>query len=61
MSTGVLYQTREKKKKVKLTVIYDMGWQKRSSGRIYESSSGHAFIIGRRSKGVVGIFLYYKA
>ena len=46
---------------VKLTVTYAMGWQKRSSGRIYESSSGHAFIIGSRSKGIIGMVLYSKA
>ena len=54
----------EKKKnnnKVKLTVTYDMGWQKISAGRRYDSSRGHASIIGARSKGVIGMFLYYKA
>ena len=39
----------ENKNKVKLTVAYDMGWKKRSSGRRDVSSSGHAFIIGWRS------------
>ena len=38
-----------------------MGWQKRSSGRRYDSSSGHAFIIGGRSKGVIGMALHSKA
>ena len=38
-----------------------MGWQKRSSGRRYASSSGHAFIIGARSKGIIGMVLYSKA
>ena len=38
-----------------------MGWQKRSSGRRYDSSSRHAFIIGGRSKVIIGIVLYYKA
>ena len=38
-----------------------MSWQKRSSGRIYESSSGHAFIIGSRSKGFIGMVLYSKS
>ena len=47
--------------KVKLTVTYDMGWQKRSSDRRYDSSSGHAFIIGVRIKGIVGMVLYSKA
>ena len=40
--------------KVKLTVRYDMGWQKRSSGRRYESSIGNTFIIGGISKGIFG-------
>ena len=44
--------------KDKLTVTYEMGWQKRSSGRRYDSSSGHAFIIGARSKGIIGMVLY---
>ena len=46
---------------VKLTVPYDMGWQKRSSGRRYDSSSGHAFIIGARRKEIIGMVLYSKA
>ena len=50
----------KKKNKIKLTVTYDMGWQKRSSGRRYESSSRHTFIIGERRSGVIGMFLYSK-
>ena len=38
-----------------------MGWQKRSSDRRYDSSSGHAFIISGRSKGIIGMVLYSKA
>ena len=38
-----------------------MGWQKISSGRIYDSSSGHAFIIGERRNGIIGMVLYSKA
>ena len=34
--------------KVKLTMTYDMGWQKRSSGRRYDSSRGHALTIRAR-------------
>ena len=49
------------KNKVKLTVTYDMGWQKRSSGRRYDSSSGHTFIIGTKSKGIIGMVLYSKS
>ena len=51
----------KKNNMVKLTVTYDMGWQKRSYVRIYDSSSGHAFIIGGRSEGIIEIFLYSKA
>ena len=47
--------------KVKLTMTYDMGWQKRSYGKRYDSSSGHAFIIGARIKGIIGMVLYSKA
>ena len=44
--------------KFKLTVTYDMGWQKRSSSRRYDFSSRHTFIIGARSKGIIGMVLY---
>ena len=49
------------KKKVKRSVQYDMGWQKRSYGRRYDSSSGHAFIIGGIKKGIIGMVLYSRA
>ena len=38
-----------------------MGWKNRSSGRRHESYSGHAFIIGGRGKGIIGMVLYSKA
>ena len=38
-----------------------MGWQKRSSGRRYDSSNRHAFIIGARRKGIIGMVIYSKA
>ena len=61
-SYGCALSDKEKNNnKVELTVTYDMGWQKRSSGRRYDSSSGHAFIIGERSKGIIGVVLYSKA
>ena len=49
------------KNKFEITLTYDMGWKKRSSGRRYDSSSGHAFIVGGRSMGIIRMFLYYKA
>lgn len=34
---------------VNLTASYDMGWQRRSSGRAYNSRSGHGVMIGKES------------
>ena len=48
----------ENKNKVKLTVTYDMGRQKRSSGSRYESYSRHDFIIGGISKGFIDMVIY---
>ena len=59
--TDVLYHTRKKENKVKLTVTYGMGCQKRSSGRRYDSSSRHALIIGGGSMGIIGMVLYSKS
>ena len=42
-------------------MTYGIGWQKRSFGGRYDSSCGHAFIIGERSKGIIGMVLYSKA
>ena len=36
-----------------ISISYDMGWQKRATGRIYDSLSGHRFFIGCLSKDVV--------
>ena len=56
-----LSEKEKNNNKVKLTVTYDMGWQNRPYGKRYDSSSRHAFIIGGRSKGVIGMVLYSKA
>ena len=34
---------------VALDVAYDMGWQKRAGGRVYDSLSGHDFLIGQKN------------
>ena len=34
----------------RLTVSMDMGWQKRSSGRRYDSASGHACLVGLHTR-----------
>ena len=31
---------------VKLTYSYDKGWSKRAGGRIYDSASGHGYLVG---------------
>ena len=38
---------------VKLTVSYDMGWSKRSTGKVYDSLSGHGYLVGTRTGKVV--------
>ena len=59
----LVYSIRQEKNKnkVKLTITYDMGCQKISYGRRYDSSSRNAFIIGDKSKGIIGMVLYSKA
>ena len=42
-------------------MTYDMGWQKRSYCRRYDSSRGHAFIIEARIKGIIRMVVYSKA
>ena len=36
-----------------LTVCYDMGWNKRSSGNRYDSISGHGIAFGAHSKKII--------
>ena len=31
---------------VPLTISYDMGWNKRSGGRVFDSPTGHGYFIG---------------
>jgi hypothetical protein len=41
--------------KVGITASYDMGWSKRSSGRHFDSMTGHGFLIGGRTKNVIAM------
>jgi hypothetical protein len=43
-----------------IDVSFDMGWQKRSSGRSYDSRSGHAFLIGCHTQKVISQIIYSK-
>ena len=45
---------------VGLDVVYDMGWQKRSSGRRHDSKSGHALMVRLKTNKIIGVILYCK-
>ena len=45
---------------IDLVVSFDMGWQKRSTGNSYNSPSGHAFLIGARTRKVVAMVVMAK-
>ena len=38
---------------VQLVVMYDMGWNKRSSGHKYDSISGHGFLLGGNTRKIM--------
>ena len=40
-----------------ISVSFDMGWQKRSTGRLYDSISGHGYRIGCRTKNIIAMGL----
>jgi len=44
-----------------LTVCYDMGWQRRSSGSAYNSMSGHAFLVGANSNKILKRIVFSKS
>ena len=41
--------------KLGLAISFDMGWQKRSTGKLYDSLSGHAYKIGCRTGEIIGL------
>ena len=41
--------------KIGLTVSYDMGWNKRSTCKVYDSLSGHDFLIDYRTGNVTSM------
>ena len=61
MLNVVICHMEKNRNKVKITITYDVGWQKRSPSRRYESSGENAFIISGISKGIIGFVLYLKA
>ena len=46
-------------RRVFLTVSFDMGWNKRSTGTRYDSKSGHTLLVGKRTKKVIVFFSKY--
>ena len=48
-------------RKVDLTVSYDMGWQKQSTGKLNDSLSGHGFIFGCKTGNIIGFRVKSKA
>ena len=48
------------KKYPKLHGSFDMGWQQRSSGHIYNSPSGHALIVGRYTRKAIAMCIKSK-
>ena len=48
------------RKKFGITVSYDMGWQRRSSGNNYASLSGHGFLIGAHTRRVLACVVFSK-
>ena len=55
-----LKQDENTRQQVLLTVCYDMGWQKRSSGNKYDSLSGHAFMVGTESRKIISCIVSSK-
>ena len=52
--TFELYKNKKSKvNDIELTVSYDMGWNKRSSGHKYDSVSGHGFVLGGMNKKII--------
>ena len=49
----------EKIESVRIIVLFDMGWNKRSSGTGYASTSGHALLVGAQFKKVIGHQVFY--
>ena len=58
--TKWLEEDKHTRMRVGLTVTYDMGWNKRSSGHIYNSLSGHAFIIGAFTCRIIACAVFSK-
>ena len=43
-----------------ISVSFDMGWQKRLTGRLYDSISGHGYLIRCRTKNIIAMGLKKK-
>jgi hypothetical protein len=46
--------------KPKIEASYDMAWQQKGSGHVYNSMSGHGTFIGRHSRKVIALVMKFK-
>ena len=53
-------EDKKTRKRFGLTVSYDMGWQRRSSGNNYASLSGHGFLVGAHTRRVIACVVFFK-
>lgn len=54
------WKAGERTDSIGLDVSYDMGWQKKSSGKRYDSLLGHRFLIGLHTNQIIGMIVYSK-
>ena len=50
--------TKKETGHAKVSVSYDMGWQRKGTGHTYDSNSGHAYYIGVRCGKVIRYNVY---
>ena len=55
-----LNKSEEERETVELTGSYDAGWQRAASRRLYNSRSGHAFIIRQYTRKIIGSIVFSK-
>jgi hypothetical protein len=44
----------------KIDASYDMAWQQKGSGHVYNSQSGHGTLFGRRTRKIIGLVIKSK-
>ena len=57
---GEMLTARAERRVVKLTISFDGAWQRAASRRLYNSQSGHGFIVGQLTRKIIGHFIFSK-